>query len=181
MSRRVTILIAAIGVLLAFNAIVWWKAQPDQAAYGKLSELTKRDDVRAAVARSNALTTTNLRLLDTQWRREAAAGNAGPLIDATMATPLSRQLFGEALGSGGHIVQIMVMDARGALVAADKPTHDYDQSDEPKWQRTVGAGETNAVFEGTEKARTGAVDQMSQVITARDGKIIGAVTLRWAR
>ncbi len=181
MSKRATILIAAIAVLLGFNAIIWWKAQPDQAAYDKLAELTARDDVRAAVARSNALPTVNLSAFDTQWRREAAAGNAGPLIDATMATPLSRQLLGDAMGSGGQIVQIMVMDARGALVAADRPTHDYDQSDEPKWQRTVGAGQKSAVFEGTEKARSGPVDQMSQVITGRDGQIIGAVTLRWAR
>jgi hypothetical protein len=181
MNARIAIISLVIAVLMGANGIAWWRAQPPQTAYDMLTQLVTRDDVAVAVANANAGPSRDIAATDIQWRREVAAGNQGPLINEMMATVLSRQLALDRVQSDGHIVQIMVMDAHGALVAADKPTHDYNQADEPKWQRTVGANISTVVFEGTEKAQHGKIDQMSQAVVDSNQRIVGAVTLRWCR
>jgi hypothetical protein len=181
MSRRIAILLLVITLLVGVNGVAWWRAQPPQAAYDTLTDLIAREDVLSAIANANAAPARDLATTDIQWRREAAAANQGPLINETMATALSRQLALDRVQSDGHIIQIMVMDARGGLVAADKPTHDYDQSDEPKWQRTAGAKIMTPVFEGSEKTQHGTIDQISRAVAEPNHHIVGAVTLRWCR
>lgn len=181
LNRPAPIALAAMAILGALGGSVWWRAQPPAAAYEQLAKLTTRADVLAAVANANAEPDVDLQERDAQWRKEAAADNEGALISQVMASALSRQLALDRLESDGQIDQIMVMDARGGLVAADAPTHDYDQSDEPKWQRTVGAQVSTPVFEGSDMEKRGKVDQMSQAVVAPDGRIIGAVLLRWCR
>ncbi len=180
MIRRTTVLAVALAFLLVGSGLLWWRSQPPAAAYDVLETLVMRPDVGAAIANASPEAPAVLAAKDKQWRLEAA-NKGGPLINAVMATPLSRQLTTDRLASAGHIEQIMVMDARGALIAADAPTHDYDQSDEPKWQRTIGARTHDAIFEGTDTEHRGKVDQLSKVVVNTNGQIVGAVTLRWCR
>jgi hypothetical protein len=180
-TRRVTTLVLALALLFGACGLFWRQAQPDQAAHDTLSALVARADVMAAVGNANAAPLQDMKARDGQWRAEMAKGGAGPLVGGVMATALSRQLELDRVASDGRIEQIMVMDARGALVAADHPTHDYDQSDEPKWRRTIGSGNRDPVFEGRDKSGSGTVDQLSQSIIDEEGRMIGAVTLRWRR
>ncbi len=171
---------ACVVAFLGGAAVISWRStQPEKAAFDTLSALVARADVIAAVSDANAAPAQDMGAHDLQWRKEMANGGTGPLTNALMGTALSRQLALDRISSDGQVQQIMVMDRRGALVAADRPTHDFDQSDEPKWIRTIGNNTREPVFEGHDKSSGGTVDQLTQAIADPDGKIIGAVTLRW--
>lgn len=181
LNRPLPTVILFTALLGLLGAAIWWRAQPPPAAYVNLAKLAARPDIVAAISNANTGPAFDLHARDVQWRKQVAGGLQGPLIRDVMASALSRQLVLDRLESDGQIDQIMVMDARGALVAADAPTHDYDQSDEPKWQRTVGAQIKEPVYEGSDSETLGKVDQMSQAVVSPEGRIIGAVLLRWCR
>ena len=115
---------------------------------------------------------------DREWLDEKADKRPPALIGRVMRTPLSRWLAAQVAKSNRQMEQIMVTGANGALVAADHVTHDYDQSDEPKWQQTVGKGNRAMVLEGRAQASRGIRSQQSLAVVD-GGRIIGAVTLLW--
>jgi hypothetical protein len=160
-------------VLCVLGGVVWffaYQTRPPAAALDQLAALTRRAEIVEALNAAPTITSSLRKQRDATW-----AVNQSTLLQQ----PLSRQLARERAASHGHIRQIMVMDAGGALIAADAHTHDYDQSDESKWQRTVGAQTIAPVIEGRSREAGGIVWQMSQSVRAPDGHIIGAVTLRW--
>ena len=175
MNIRSVLLSILLAAFVAGAVFQWQQVRVPDAAYKTLDALTKRQDVRAA---ARSAPRVDVKALDARWVAEAKARNDGPLITSVMTNSLSMTLAKLRESSKGHIEQIMVMDARGALIAADHPTHDFDQSDEPKWQKTVSAGETEPVWDGNDR---GVIDQIAQSITAPNGKIIGAVLLRWCK
>jgi hypothetical protein len=153
------------------------KPQPFEPALALSQKLAQRSDIIAAISAHNLRPVQNIAAMDQQWRRDVDHPPVGSLIAQVMATPLSQRLAQIRQDSHGQIVQIMVMDQMGALVAADHITHDYDQSDEPKWQKTVGARHKEAVYEGSMAQQNGIADQISQAVLGPQQQIIGAITL----
>lgn len=117
--------------------------------------------------------------LDKTWRAEAKAGG-GALINGVLANPLSRLLKARQDASGGLIVEMFVMDAKGLNVGQSGITSDYMQGDEPKWQKSFGAG-PNATFIDEVDFDESSDSFLSQVSTTivdpADGKPIGAITV----
>jgi sterol desaturase/sphingolipid hydroxylase (fatty acid hydroxylase superfamily) len=173
-TKRIAGLSAALVLAVAANSWIGRGPAPSQSSLNALQQIAIRGDVRSAALAANNSPAPPLAVNNQQWLAEVEAGNTGPLIHAVMNNRLSRRLAAEAKASQGRIEQVMIMDRRGALIAADHPTHDYDQSDEPKWQATAGAGSLKPLYEG----RDNGVEQLSQAITDSHGQIIGAVTIR---
>ncbi len=174
----VLIVLFGVGAVLGFRH--YSNAGPE-AAVNLARQIALRDDVRALILDSNKAQHPPVAALDVQWKADAKACRTNPLMDTVLHNALSQKMAGLAAQSKGQIVQIMVMDSAGRLVAADHVTHDYDQSDEPKWLRTVGARAKDAVYEGGSPGRRGVTDQASQAVLDRGGAIIGAITVQRCR
>jgi hypothetical protein len=177
--KRVSIL---IGLLCLFTvaAVLSWKAPHDTTTpKANLAKLTARADIIAALTVANRHDHSQRSDIDRVWRAEYASTGARPTVAALMSTPLSKSLTRSAAQSQGQIEQIMVFDTAGCLVAADHMTHDYDQSDEDKWKRTVGAGATIPIVEASDANQRGITDQVSAAVRDADGTIVGGITLRW--
>jgi hypothetical protein len=172
------------GIALVLSGSLWLllnKPQPLEPALALSQSLSQRSDIIAAIRAHNQQPVQDMAARDQLWRRDVSRPPAKSLIAQVMATPLSQTLAQLRQNSGGHILQIMVMDKVGALVAADHITHDYDQSDEPKWQKTVGAQQLNGVHEGAMSLENGIADQVSQAVIDPQQQIIGAITLVYCR
>lgn len=168
----------------ALLALAACSSPPQQHAAAPQSlEMVKhyagRADVRTAMAAANAVSAGECKAGNAQWLAEYEAPPANGVIAALLAQPLSQSLAQDATQSGGQLVQIMVMDKAGCLIAADAKTHDLEQSDEPKYQQTVGIKRKGPLYEGTDQAPLGPVDQVSQALYDDKGEAIGAITLRW--
>jgi hypothetical protein len=172
--------LTAIGVLL-LGLLAWQK--PSVHNYAQAAEqaarIATRADIVSALTTAPTISAAQRAKIETAWRIEAAQSGKGPVTTALMNTALSQTLKRDVARSNGQIEQIMVIDASGALIAADHPTHDFDQSDEDKWQKTVGAQTMRPLFEGSDAGKRGITDQISQSVRGPDGKIVGAITLRW--
>lgn len=172
--------LTAIGVLF-LGWLAWPK--PSVHNYAQAAEqaarIAARADIVSALTTAPTIGAAQRATIETAWRIEASQGGKGPVTTALMNTPLSQSLKRDVARSNGQIEQIMVIDASGALIAADHPTHDFDQSDEAKWQNTVAARTTTPLFEGSDESPRGITDQISQSVRGPDGKIIGSITLRW--
>jgi hypothetical protein len=120
-----------------------------------------------------------IKSLDTRWVREAKQPNR-PFITALLRRPLSKHLQARA-DERPELEQVMVMDRRGLLIAATHATHDYDQSDEPKVQRTIEAGNSLPLDEGAgfDPEVKAHIAQASQAVRdPQSGALIGVVTVR---
>ncbi len=102
--------------------------------------------LRRASAENDGLTVADIAGRDEAWRRQAKRGR-GPLLDAIMANPISRQLSLLRLPRASLIADVMLMDDRGLLVGATRLSSDYDQSDETKYQRTFLDGPEALIVE----------------------------------
>jgi hypothetical protein len=172
--------LAALGVLL-IGIMVWQKPSVHNYAQAveQAARIAARADIVSALTTTPTMNAAQRAKIEAAWRAEAALGGKGPVTTALMNTALSQTLKRDIARSNGQIEQIMVIDATGALIAADHPTHDFDQSDEAKWQKTVSAQTMTPLFEGSDKGPRGITDQISQSVRGPDGKIVGAITLRW--
>lgn len=74
------------------------------------------------------------------------------------------------------VLEGFVMDNQGALVCAMRPTSDYWQGDEEKWQIPVERGEDHVGNPALEGRTNAVLIQVSVPIRAK-GEIIGALTL----
>jgi hypothetical protein len=179
--RRAAVILSLVA--LPIIAFLFWMAKQQNVpaeAYKNISALSARTDVRSAIIVSNG-NKKNISKLDAQWVQEMTQPERGALVNNLMQTPLSQKLSMLKKKSARKIDQIMIMDKTGALVAADRPTHDYDQSDEPKWLTTVGKHNINAVHEFSENRNGDIFDQLSQTVQDKNGQIIGAITIVWRR
>ncbi len=89
-------------------------------------------------------TTDEINTLDAKWRKETES-KSKPLISATLSNPLSAYLTRLQAHSNGLFTEIFVMDDKGLNVGQSAISSDYWQGDEPKWQKTFGAG-AGAIF-----------------------------------
>jgi hypothetical protein len=177
MKRRGLISLAGTMILAGVAALLPDKPPPFEPALALSQKLAQRSDIIAAITTQNRRPVQNMAAMDQQWRRDVDQPPAGSLIAQVMATPLSQKLAHIRQSSHGRILKIMVIDQIGALVAADQVTHDYDQSDEDKWQKTVGAQRKKAIYEGQITHQNGIADQISQAVLGPQQQIIGAITL----
>jgi len=95
--------------------------------------------LRQASQDNDRLSDAAIAARDDAWRLQAKRGR-GALLDAVLTNPMARQLALLRLPRAALISDLMMMDDRGALVAATRLSSDYDQSDEPKFNRTFSQG-----------------------------------------
>jgi hypothetical protein len=172
------ILLLALG-LTGFTILSRLYPTPEASAIAFARQIASRADVTTAISQQNAAPTVDIAMLDTIWRRDRLQPPTGSLVQKLIASSLSQTLAKLRQASAGQIIQLMVMDKRGALVAADHITHDYDQSDEPKWQLTVGKANIVPILEWRQRQANAELYQISQSVVDARGQIIGAITLVW--
>lgn len=164
--------------LTACTAVEQYTA-PSPKTLKTLADYAARADIRAAMVAANSVSTGECKAGNAQWLKEYPAPPAHGIINTLLAQPLSQTLAKETAQSGGQLVQLMVMDKAGCLIAAEAKTHDLEQSDEPKYQQTVGVKRRDPFYEGSVTAPLGPVDQVSQALYDDKGEAIGSLTLRW--
>lgn len=130
--------------------------------------------IRASVQRKNAEgeTPDAVARIDASWVAGGEAELKAELVGSRCAERLREQIAADAL-----IVEAIVMDRHGALVCASGPTSDYDQSDEPKWQRTVSEGRAVFIDEPAYDESSGTYAIQLSVPVLGDGGPMGALTL----
>ena len=117
--------------------------------------------------------------LDTQWRAEVKAGG-GPLVNATMAHPVSGELRAIQAKHQGLLTEIFIMDNLGLNVAQSDPTSDYWQGDEAKWQKTYPMGPEAVFVDEVEFDESSQAMQSQVSFSIADpatGETVGAVTV----
>ena len=153
---------------------------PDPSSLEALNRFAARADIRQAMIAANADASHDHCVRENaQWLQEYPAPPPNGMIAALLARPVSVQLAADKQASAGRLVQLMVMDKAGCLIAADAKTHDLDQSDEPKYQLTLGANRKTPSYEGAESRALGKIDQVSQALYDDKGAPLGVITLRW--
>ena len=152
---------------------------PAPQSLAQLATFTSRADIRTAMETANRISTGECKAANAQWLAEYKAPPKDGIIATLLAQPLSQELAHMAQQSEGQLVQLMVMDKAGCLIAADAKTHDLEQSDETKFKETIGTASHMPLFEGSEHLPKGNIDQLSQALYDGKGNAIGAITLRW--
>lgn len=138
--------------------------------------------VQDAIAAQNAahadLDEAKIIEMDNEWRAEVEA-SAKPLIDKTLANPLSAFLREKQGAAGGLITEIFVMDNKGLNVGQSDVTSDYWQGDEAKFQKSFGAGAGAVFVDEAEKDESTQIlqSQVSVTISDASGVPVGAVTI----
>ncbi len=135
--------------------------------------------VKAQNAENAQLDQAGIDALDQKWRAETEASDH-PMIDATLSKPLSQLLKQKQEESGGVITEMFVMDAKGLNVGQSDMTSDYWQGDEPKFQKSFGAGADAVFVDEVEKDESTQTLQSQASMTIKDpatGEPIGAITI----
>ncbi|MBY6260578.1 hypothetical protein EI613_01375 [Azospirillum sp. 412522] len=127
------------------------QAQPWLADPAVVGAVTSQNARHAGIAQAK------IDEMDNQWKAAAKAGGANPAFDAIAANAVSKQLKQVVDGSGGRIVEILLMDDHGLNVGQTAGTSDFWQGDEPKWQK-VFTGNADLYMTDPEKDdKTGAM------------------------
>ena len=151
------------------------QAAARQAAYARVAlahSIASDPEIRKAVAAKNREheSTATIERRDHEWTSTPALRSrftTGPCADRLRAMTAEDRL----------VVEVILMDERGANVCLSRETTDYWQGDEDKWRRTFVEGQDPFVDEPAFDASsaTSAV-QMSVPVTEGRGRI-GALTL----
>lgn len=113
--------------------------------------------VKSQNTRNAGIAQAKIDEMDNQWKAAAKAGGANPAFDEVSSNAVSKQLKQVVAGSGGKIVEILLMDDHGLNVAQTAGTSDFWQGDEPKWQK-VFTGNADLYMTDPEKdGKTGAM------------------------
>lgn len=155
------------------------RAYVEQHVVPVLSEAVVVDAINAQNAKFAGLKQADIDALDQKWRAEVEAADK-PMIDETLATPLSKFLVEQREKSGGVITELFVTDDKGLNVGQSDPTSDYWQGDEAKWQKSFQVG-PGAIFvddvekdESTQQLQT---QVSATIVDPKTGAAIGAVTV----
>ncbi|CAI9417746.1 hypothetical protein ANOBCDAF_04057 [Pleomorphomonas sp. T1.2MG-36] len=155
------------------------RAYVEQHVLPFLSEAVVVDAVNAQNAKFAGLKQADIDALDQKWRAEVEAADK-PMIDETLATPLSKFLVEQREKSEGVITELFVTDGKGLNVGQSDPTSDYWQGDEAKWQKSFQGG-PGAIFvddvekdESTQQLQT---QVSATIVDPKTGAAIGAVTV----
>lgn len=179
------------GLVLACSILFAHPSVADDSHVGPVKEyLTKNvaswleqpeivDAIKAQNAENAKLAQADIETLDKKWRAETEASDH-PMIDATLAKPLSQFLKQKQEESGGVITEMFVMDAKGLNVGQSEMTSDYWQGDEAKFQKSFGAGADTVFVDEVEKDESTQTLQSQASMTIKDpatGEPIGAITI----
>lgn len=109
---------------------------------------------------------------DRSWATNAQRALRQQLVDGPCAERL------RALAQPDpSVVEVILMDARGANVCLSRETSDYWQGDEAKFQRTFGVGNDVFVDEPALDASTGTYAVQLSLLIRVQGEKLGALTL----
>jgi hypothetical protein len=108
--------------------------------------------------------------------KEWAENTEHPLRKAQSRGACARRLQ-ELTRDDALIVEVILMDARGANVCVSRETSDYWQGDEAKFQRTFGADKELFVDEPALDVSTGVYAIQLSMLVRDGGAKIGALTL----
>jgi hypothetical protein len=128
---------------------------------------------------NKGMTHEKIMTLDKTWRAETSAAKQ-PMIQATLANPLSQLLKKKQADSNGLYTEIFVMDAHGLNVGQSETTSDYWQGDEDKWQQTFQKGADAIHISDVEKDESTLTYQSQlslPIVDPATQKVIGAITL----
>lgn len=113
--------------------------------------------VKSQNARNAGIAQSKIDEMDNRWKAAAKAGGVNPAFDEVSSNAVSKQLKQVVAGSGGKIVEILLMDDHGLNVGQTAGTSDFWQGDEPKWQK-VFTGNADLYMADPEKDdKTGAM------------------------
>lgn len=130
-------------------------------------------------SKTGGLSAADIDAQDKQWRAEVKAGS--PFVNGVLNNALSAHLKQKVAGLQPVVTEIFVMDAKGLNVGQSSKTSDYMQGDEDKHSKTYQSGNAKSVFvDEVEEDDGKKVAQISGVVSDRDGKPIGAVTVALA-
>lgn len=134
--------------------------------------------IKAQNEANSSITQSQIDKLDKQWRAETDDAG-GPLIDKTLAAPLSDYLVNVMDEGEGQFSEIFVMDNHGLNVGQSGLTSDYWQGDEAKWQSTYLVG-PDAIHvsdvEFDESSQTYQVQVSISIKEPESNAVIGAAT-----
>ena len=123
------------------------------------------------------LSPADINRLDAAWRAERT-GTVQSLIETVAKSPLSLFLKQKQAASNGVITEIMIIDAKGLSIAQSEIGSDYWQGDEPKWQKTYLAGNSDLFVDRAERDESTQMlqSQASMAITdGQTGKPLGTI------
>jgi hypothetical protein len=128
----------ALVIVLAGVALWLLNMQPqhhDAKARAIIEAVMHEPLIHEAVRASNQTPMNDAEIAanDTAWVALNKAHHG--IIAQMLATPASTWLNQQSNQSNGILRQVIVMDNRGCNAAIAYPTTDYDQGDEPQWQR----------------------------------------------
>lgn len=142
------------------------------ADISKLNDLIVIGDL-AVLAAAEARSGPSVAEVESRWKMLPPTD---PAVRAVLENPLAAKLrrFQQV---NPLVVELLVADGEGRLIAATGKTSDYDQSDETWWRqaRTLGAGE--AVLEGLALDQSAGVFSLDLAlpVTDADGRGVGAL------
>lgn len=137
------------------------------------------DTLRAQNVTSASYSQDDIDALDQAWRAEVGTGNS-PTIDPVITNAAADFLRERVEASGGHITEIILMDAAGLNAAVSHVTSDMWQGDEAKYQKTYPMGPSGVHYSDIEKDEsTGRYQgQISFSVTdPATGDVLGAMTV----
>lgn len=126
--------------------------------------------VKAQNKKNAKLDYLEIQQLDEDWKAKK------PLVAATMGNELSAFLKQKKEALKGVMTEAFVMDDKGLNVGQTDGTSDYFQADEPKWQKSYGAGPEAIFVDAVEEDGGKKISQASLTIVD-GGKAIGAITV----
>lgn len=154
-----------------------------QTAYARMdmARVMARDPALLGfVAAKNARgeTAAEIQQRDARWRRGGEAALRRQLTTGACAARLR-----EMSANDTFVLEVILMDAQGALVCSSRETSDYWQGDEPKWRKPVAERMEAFVDEPAFDESTASYAIQLSVPVAREGHTIGAlcITLRVPR
>ena len=144
-------------------------------------QLQQNDIIREALYRANARpapTESQNQERDRKWLEEKNSSDQ-PLHQQVLQGPAAEVLH-HIKNQNTKISMIMLMDCYGHLVASTHETSDWVQSDEPKWQQTVGAKAVRPHLEPTESIEGKQYAEASHILlSAETPSCLGAATVLW--
>jgi len=171
-----TLLTLAATTLVA-GLLAQVEAAVRQSALARLPRakaLAQDPELVQAVVAKNARKETDaqIRERDKKWTDNESDPLRRSLSEGSCAQRLRDLVKDDAV-----VVEVILMDERGANVCASRPTSDYWQGDEAKWLKPFREGVDPFVDAPTLDESTGAFAIQMSVPVRREGAPIGALTL----
>lgn len=129
--------------------------------------------VKAVVAQNaKAQSMDEVRRIDQEW-----AANPQHALRKALSGSACAQRLRDLTKDDPVVVEVILMDARGANVCVSRETTDYWQGDEAKFQKTFGAGKELFLDEPALDASTATYAIQLSVLVSDGQSKVGALTL----